>query len=217
MPLSQLNVGPVSSGDSTNPTARAGRLSETMISHTRSRFAEQASRGNIFSMTLTATTTGVAAGNIVAAAAAASTNFALFNPSNSGANYHLIKVGIGVISGTPGAGPMFHGIISTGIPTVATTGSIVNHYTGKAGGSSALGWATAAGTTLTGGGAPVTQRLANFTSTATAAASVGELNAIEIVDGDIVIAPGNGWVPMWGAAGTSLLNGYSVTWEEVPV
>ena len=217
MPFAQLQVGQVTSGEGTNPTARGGRLSETMISHTRSRYAEQASRGNIFSMVLTATTTGVAAGNIVGAAAAASTNFALFNPANSGVLYHLLKFGLGVISGTPGAGPMFHGIISTGIPTVATTGSIINHLTGKAGGSSALGWATAAGTTLTGGGAPVTTRIANFTSTATAAASVGELNAIEIIEGDIVIATGNGWVPLWGAAGTSLLNGYSVTWEEVPI
>ena len=217
MPLSQLQVGQVTASDNTNPTARGGRVGETMISHTRSRFAEQSAQGNIFSMVLTATTTGVAAGNIVAAAAAASTNFALFNPANSGANYHLIKFGMGVISGTPGAGPMFHGLISTGIPTVATTGSIINHKTGKAGGSSALGWATAAGTTLTGGGAPVTTRIAGFSSTATAQASVGELNAIELVEGDILIAPGNGWVPLWGAAGTSLLNGYSVTWEEVPV
>ena len=143
MPLSQLQVGQVSASDQSNPTARGGRVGETMISHTRSRFAEQSAQGNIFSMVLTATTTGVAAGNIVGAAAAASTNFALFNPANSGANYHLIKFGMGIISGTPGAGPMFHGLISTGIPTVSTTGSIINHKTGKAGGSSALGWATA--------------------------------------------------------------------------
>ena len=137
--------------------------------------------------------------------------------SNSGAFYHLLKVGIGIISGTPGAGPLFHGIISTGVPTVAVTGSVVNHLTGKAGGSSALGWATAAGTTLTGGGAPVTLRMMDFSSTATAAASTSELKAIEIIEGDIVIAPGNGWVPLWGAAGTALLNGYSVTWEEDPI
>lgn len=210
-------VGPATAGDGARTQPRLDRLTAVIVTELRARYAEQATRGNTFSMALAATTTGVAAGNIVAAAGAASTNFALFNPSTSGKVYALLKFGMGIISGTPGAGPMFHGIVTAGVPTVATTGTIIQHASGKAGGSSALGWATAAGTTLTGGGAPATLRIADFSSTATAQASPGAVKALEAVDGDIILAPGTGWVPLWGAAGTTLLNGYSVTWEEVPV
>ena len=33
------------------------------------------------------------------------------------------KFGLGVISGTPGAGPMIHNIITTGLPTIASVGA----------------------------------------------------------------------------------------------
>lgn len=168
----------------------------------------------VFTLTLAATTTGVAAGNIVAAAAAASTNFALFNPVGSGILLSLVQFGIGIISGTPGAGPVFHGLIQ-GIPTVAATGTIINRYAGGPG-SVAKSFATAAGTTLTGGGAPSTLAIANFSSTGTAQASPGEISAVERIDGAIIIPEGWGWVPLWGAAGTTLLNAYAVTWVEIP-
>jgi len=180
------------------------------------RYQEQTYRQNMFSLTLAATSTGVAAGNIVAAAAAASTNFALFNPASSGKLLVLQKFGMGIISGTPGAGPLFHGFISN-VPTATATGTIYNNYVTGASGSVARSYATAAGTTLTGGAAPSVLRIANFSSTNTAQASVGELNAIEIIDGDIIVPPGAGWLPLWGAAGTSLLNAYSISWEEIPV
>src|SRR4051794_5577090 len=129
----------------------------------------------MFSLALAATTTGVAAGNILAAAPAASTNFALFNPVGSGILLSLVQFGMGIISGTPGGGPLFHGLIQ-GVPTVAATGSILSRYAGGAG-SQAKSFATAAGTALTGGGAPSTLAVANFASTNTAQASVGEVNA----------------------------------------
>lgn len=213
--LAEGKVGPRVGSAGAQLEHRLDASGVLVVGDGHARYQEQTYRGNTFSMVLTATTTGVAAGNIVAAAAAASTNFALFNPVSSGKLLVLSKFGMGIISGTPGAGPMFHGFIR-GVPTVATTGTILNNYLSGSGGSIALGWATAAGTALTGGGAVTTLRIANFTSTATAAASVGELNAIEVIDGDIIIPPGVGWVPLWGAAGTTLLNGYSITWEEIP-
>lgn len=168
----------------------------------------------VFSLALAATTTGVAAGNIVGAAAAASTNFALFNPVGSGILLSLVQFGLGIISGTPGAGPVFHGSIQN-VPSVAATGTILNRYLGGPG-SVAKSYATAAGTTLTGGLAPSTLCIANFTSTGTAQATVGEINAVERLDGSIIIPEGWGWVPLWSAAGTALLNGYSIHWAEIP-
>lgn len=168
-----------------------------------------------FSLTLGATTTAVAAGNIVGAAAAASTQFALFNPSGSGRVLVLSKFIMGIISGTPGPGPLFHGIL-TGV-TLAASGTIVNLR--AVGGvlqssSVARGYASAGGAALTGGTAPTIIRAAGFSSTATAQASAGELNAIEDIEGDIIIPAGFGWVPLWSVAGTTLLNAYSITWKE---
>jgi hypothetical protein len=39
---------------------------------------------------------------------------------------------------------------------------------------------------------------------------------MEEVQGDIVIAPGTTWLPLW-MSDAALLHGYSVTWEEVPI
>jgi hypothetical protein len=37
------------------------------------------------------------------------------------------------------------------------------------------------------------------------------------LEGDIVIPPNSLWVPLWAAAGTSMLGGYSVTWKEIDI
>src|SRR5207253_4892035 len=65
-------------------------------------------------------------------------------------------------------------------------GTIRNNLLGAGGASVATPWALAAGSALTGGIAPVTHRAADFASTGTAQASVGELKAIEYIDGDLV-------------------------------
>jgi hypothetical protein len=179
-------------------------------------YQEPVYRGNVFSLTLAATTGGVAAGNIVSAAAAAATQFALFNPAASGKLLVLLRFRLGIISGTPGAGPVFHGYIPN-VPTATATGTILNNMLSSGASSVARSYATGTtGTTLTAGAAPVTHMLANFSSTATAQASPYLVTADDVLDGQLVVAQGAGWLPLWGAAGSSLLCGYSITWEEIP-
>lgn len=168
--------------------------------------------GKQFVLHLGATTTGVAAGNIVGASAAASTQFALANPVGSGVLLVLAKFCMGVISGTPGPGPIMHGYISN-VPTLAASGSPVNCRLGGPG-SQAKGYTSAAGAALTGGLAPSVLRAAAFGSTATAQASPGMIWCIEDIEGDIVIPEGYTWLPLWSVAGTSLLNAYSIIWKE---
>jgi hypothetical protein len=166
-----------------------------------------------FSMTLAATTTTIAAGNIVGAAAAASTQFALFNPLSSGVVLVLSKLLIGVISGTPAPGPVFHGLY-VGLPTLAPSGTIVSlRANGK--GSQAKGYASAGGAALTGSPSiPSIIRASAFSFTATVQAEVGGNVAFEDIEGDIIIPAGFGWVPLWSTAGSTLLNAYSITWKE---
>ena len=196
---------------------RQGRLGELIQSNLHGFYYEQASRGSVYSGMLAATTTGVAAGNISGAAAAASTQFALWNPLGSGVNIALLKVFIGIISGTPPGGPLFHNLLLNGNPQnqVGTNG--LNNLSQP--GSSPKGrlLASAAGAALTGGGplSPLRPMNSNFFAAAlTAGSNVN--GALELIDGDIVLAPGFGWVPCLAAAGTTLLNSYGVTWEEVP-
>lgn len=213
----ELQAGPRTQADGvTDGPLRIERQGGLVVTDAHSRYHVSAVRKQAFSLTLNTTSSTIAAGNIVAAAAAASTQFALWNPVNSGVNLSIQKVGIGVISGTAPAGPVFHGVFVDGNPTVASTGTARNHYVGGAS-PGAKFMASAAGAVLTGGTAPQLLRVADFTQTATAAASAQTLKAVEYVDGDIVLPPGTGWVPLWSGAGTTLLNAYSVSWEEIPV
>lgn len=211
----QGKVGPQSGANGSKFELRQNKTGALVGANAQGFYSEGAINNKIFSAVLTATTTGVAAGNIIGAAAAAATQFAITNPANSGFDLHLLKFGLGVISGTAGAGPVWHGLILTA-PSVASIGGVVRtNYGGNASGSVVIPQILAAGSALTGGSAPVTLRAANFASTGTAQASVGMLGAIEIIDGDIVIPPGVTWLPLHPAAGSSLLHGYSITWEEV--
>lgn len=214
-------VGPSTRADGiTDGPVRISRQGSAVVTDAHGRFYEGTARQQMFTLTLAATTTGVAAGNIQNAAAAASTQFALLNPINSGKNLVLMKFCMGVISGTPGAGPMFHGYIPniSSITAASPGGTIRSNILGGVGNTSAIPWSLAAGSALTGGQAPVTFRVADFSATNTAQAIAnGHVRAVELIDGDLIIPPGVGWLPLWGAAGTSLLNGYSITWEEVPV
>lgn len=181
-------------------------------------YFKQNYRKNMFSLTLSATTSGVAAGNIVGATAAASTQFALANPSTSTMNLVLTRFYMGVISGTPAAGPLFHGFCVTPPSIASIGGTIRSNFAGDTSlTSQATPHALAAGSALTGASAPIILRSSRFSTTATAQASVGMVNCLEDIEGDIIIPPGKMWLPLWSAAGTSLLNAYSVTWYEVGV
>lgn len=181
-------------------------------------YQEPTYRGNVFTMVLTATTTGIAAGNIVAAAASAVVQFALFNPASSGKLLVLLRFRLGIISGTPAAGPVFHGFY-TANTSVAGTATILSNQVGGGVASVAKGFSTAAstGTATTGAGAVNTHMLANFSTTATAQASPYLVSTEDLLDGSLIIPQNAGWAPLWAGAGTSLLSGYSLTWEEIPV
>lgn len=199
---------------------RISRQGGAVVTDAHGRYYEGCRTGQIFSLSLAATTTGVAAGNIVGAAAAASTQFALINPPTSKVNLVLIRFGMGVISGVPGAGPLFHGYVPfAGSITAASPGGTVrSNILGQVGNSQAIPWVSAGGSALTGGQAPVTHRLADFSATNTAQAIAnGHVRTIEEIAGEIVVPPGVAWLPLWSAAGTALLNSYSITWEEVPL
>jgi hypothetical protein len=221
--LLQGQVGPVRASDGSQTIVRQGRTSELIISAARSRYYETVSRGGTFALTCTGTATGVSAGNIVNAAAAAATQFALWNPVGSGVNLSLIEVCVSIVSATTmPAGPPFHGLIVGSVPTINSTVDSGREAKNSRAGSGAprakyVSTAAQSGTTLTGGSAPVTFRAMELSFSATGFTSAAGTYIDEHLDGEIVLPPGTGWLPLWASAGTSMLNAYNVVWEEIPI
>jgi len=221
--LLQGQVGSIVAADGTQPILRQGRTSELIVSYAHTRYNEAASTGSVYALNLPATTTGAGAGNLVNAAAAAATQFVLWNPVGSGVNLCLMECCITIISATTmPAGPPFHGLIVGSVPSIASTfdsGLAAKNARAGSGAPRAKYVATAAqaGTTLTGGSAPVTFRAMELSFSATGFASPASTYVDEHLDGEIVLPPGTGWLPLWANAGTSMLNAYSVVWEEIPI
>lgn len=226
--LLQGQVGQITATDSTQATLRTGRTGEFIGTQAHARYYEQTSRSNIFSLVQLASVGSIAAGNLLTNTysgtplANQATQFAIWNPIGSGVNLSFMRVTVGMVSATTlPAGPPFHGIFLYGNPTNSTTfdagrGAYNNFVNGKAPVARYINTATT-GTTITGGTAPAILRAMNTSFTATGFSAAAGTSMTEQVDGDIVIPPGYGWVPIWNGAGTSALPSYSVTWEEVPI
>jgi hypothetical protein len=224
--MNDLKVGPLGSAgsaDGTYVTQRASRVGNQLVANGQGWYAENATRGLISSMTLTAWTTNISAGNLLGATAAASTQFALWNPAGSGVNISLLKFSINITSGTTPISGIWHGVGSTA-PTIASAtaaapasyigsnNALVASYAGKA------GYLThATGSALTGASAPRATRLVGLNITAGTYANLAGVAFMDMVDGDIVLPPNTFWVPLWAAQGTTVLGGYSITWEEIPI
>ena len=211
-------VGQNFTSDGSSRDLRLSKSGALVTARAHSEFYETTSRGNIFSLALHVGTTAISAGNLINAAAAASTQFALWNPIGSGKNLNLLKFSVIVVSGTSPVTGIFHSGAVTA-PSIATSvvTPIQNNLIGAAANCVAKAATHATGVTLTGGSALLTIRSASMGFSAGTFAALGGYGTTEKIDGDIVVAPGTMWVPTWQAAGTNMLVGYSITWEEVPI
>jgi hypothetical protein len=208
-------VGSQNNADSTYPPIRQSRNGALICGQGQGKFFEQTIRGKVYHLVLTAWSTTIAAGNINAAAAAASTQFALWNPAGSGKVLSLLKFGVWPISGTAPVPPVFHSLSDTE-PTIAhSVVTPIQRGDGVTANGVAKALTSAAGSNLTGSTALKILRAADLCITAGTAANLAGLRFQENIEGDIIIKPGKCWVPTWIAAGTTFLGGYSVTWEEI--
>jgi hypothetical protein len=184
-------------------------------------FYEDALAGRLYSLMMSATTTNTSAGNILGAAAAASTQFALWNPAGTGFNLELLRFSLNISSGTSPISGLWHSVASpapTIAPALAATSYCGNHnplITGTQPG--VAGYLThVTGAALTGGGATRGLRLMGLNITAGTYASLGGTWFIDDCR-DIVLPPNSLWVPSWAAQGTTMIGGYSITWRQKPI
>lgn len=215
--LSLQRVGPTFGGSGTASPFRADVTGAQVVTDAHGHFGEAALRKQLYTAFLSQGTSTVAAGNIAAAAAGASTQFAVWNPQGSTVNLVLLKLKIQQYSGTPTAGGLTLSTFNAAAvaSTLATAGAVKNNsINGPVGQGLCL--ASAAGAALTGGLVLTTLMGLSLSSSATALASPAGVVYTELFDGEVVVPPGFGVVPTWAGAGTTYLVGYSLTWEETP-
>ena len=154
--------------------------------------------------------TGVAPGTAIGTTAA----FSLHNPLGSGVDINIRKVSMGYISGTLGAGTVWH-LVNLDPSAAAPTGTAITETPGKVTGAAGYGIAL---TTSTLAVAPRIIRPFAILDASLATSVVGPRQIVEDVDGEIIIPPGCTYsLHSTAAAGTSPLVAFGVTWEEVGV
>ena len=212
--LAGLIGPPTPSPDGGMATGRFGRNGDLINSILQPYYYEQTKRGNTFSLSLGATSTAIAAGQVVGAAAATSVQFAVWNPTNSGVDMVITKFMPGFISGTLPVAPIYHSVFNaSGVTSVQNTAPVPS-YGGVGRGSAMQGWTSAGGAPILGAGKAATLKLSAINFTAGTLGQLYPINVEELIDGDIIIPPGYGYQPMWASA-AALLGTYSLTWFEV--
>ncbi len=203
-----------------NAKIRLDHTGAQVVSQTGTgRFGEAALKGSIFHALSPGLTLDATSGNLLnstAANAVTATNTALVNPSTNTNHMVLLRVAVGVTSGTLPAGGLYHSI-GTGQTVATSLSGMAKGFNGLANGTRATGYffTKATGTTYTG--ASLAQATGVFAgSTSTAAANAFLVQCFDEIDGGIVLAPGDEYRPQFALVGTTVIYSVSYTWAEVP-
>ena len=228
--ITETQIGSQTLAYGARPVLRTDRSAAVVTTDAHARYQEAVLNGNVFGLSLLLATTSpyyIQAGNVVGTAANAITQFAVWNPVSSGVNLVLWQFNLGYISGTPTAGPTWHGLFNAQAvtnPTTIKTGiaTAYSAYAKNLGGfpnTPRASYVCVPDNTFTFAGnvAPYLISMANFSSTATSQSVSYPVQTTDLIDGKIVLPSGTGWVPLLpGPSGSSVLVGMSVIWEEIP-
>lgn len=184
------------------------------ITNSRARFAEATSRGRVFSVSTSVTGVTVTAAMVAPPAAAAVTFLSLYNPYNNTKDFEVLVVNFANISGTPGVGVWSY-CISTANTAALTASANLTVRAQRSGSSTAQCYSN---TALTGGLVHVVARVAPISQFGAAIASgTAGLVAQDILDGSLIVAPGQVLTLAAPATGTSHIAAASITWQEVAI
>jgi hypothetical protein len=192
--------------DGVEVAARMGRMSELLTAEFKGKYAEQCSRGNVFTANVSGVTVPVVANNLVSV-------FTLYNPPGSGINMELIDFVAPVVLATTvvdGIGLYYSSAALTAAGTFTTRGVEQCGLLGQVG--SARGRFYSA---FTHSGTPVLAKLLGGWAAVTDAGANGVEHSL---DGAIIIPPGIACsVAMTTAASTASGVALSLSWAELPV
>jgi hypothetical protein len=193
-----------------SPDHREGKTLETIVGFAHGKYFEAASRGTLINACEQGT--GVAPGTALGTTAF----FSLYNPVDSQKRLAIKKVSIGYISGTLGAGTLYHSVNNSPTQAAPSGGTLLANQCCDIGGAG-IGSVGAArvGSTVA---QPVAFRPLCLL-TAELASSANQIQKItDDVDGEIVLEPGTSYqLQAVAAAGSTPKLTVGVNWEEVPL
>jgi len=215
-------VGKLTQATGGNPLTSTPSGALRVADEGNGKYYQSALDGDIFTLTHHLTTTAIAAGHLVAAAAAANVQFIVWNPIGSGVNLSLLRFAVNITSGTTPISGLFHAIgavaptIASG--TLASEAVITSHKASQATYNGKAGYYThTSGAASTGAAAARVVQPVGLNMSAGTFQSLAGTMLVDKIDGAIVLPPNTFYVPQWSAAGTSMLVGYALTWKEVPI
>lgn len=201
--LTEGTVGPQVISDGVQANLRLGKGAEVITTELHGKYYEQNYRGNLFHAT-------VDTGGVALPVAGTSAGIALANPAGSGKNLSLVRVTLGIVSGTFVTGTIMHGV-NTNTVGAAVTGTAITAVAGLIGPNLS----------------PVGKffKTATLPATQTAlrpflvkyAAGAGFIVAMEDIDGSIILTPGTTWSLYVVGADTTPLEVIGVSWEEIAI
>lgn len=210
-----MAVGPQYTPDGVTPaTGRQAKTGDAVISQGHGKYYESSSRGVL------AFACDQGAGVATTTAISTTAILSLYNPIASKMRLAITKVSLAYLSGTLGAGPVYHcvnpAVSGTANPTAPTGGTLLTSYWTDIM-NPQLG--APVGVVRTGSTvvAPVVVRpfASLFASLATTA--VGPAVIIDDLDGEIVLEPGGTYqIQSKCAAGSTPLVTPGILWEEIP-
>lgn len=211
-----MAVGEQKGADGTTPTTgRQGKTGEAIVAGVRGKLYESSSRGRIWNACDQGS--GVAPGTALGTTALLS----LYNPLNSQFMLVVSRVALGYISGTLGAGTIYHCQnplkAGTAAPAVPTGGTGLTAY------PSAIGMQTQpiavgqvrVGSTVT---TPIALRPFCSLQASLASTAVAPWQILEDTEGEFIIMPGYCYqLQAVAAGGSTPLVSPGISWEEVPI
>ena len=201
-------VGPQKKSDGVITPIRTGMTGELVTGNAHGFYTEIASRGGIYMASTS--TSGVAPGT----ALNTTPPFALWNPPGSGVMINILRISIGYISGTLGAGSIMYAYVP-GQVAAPTSGTKLSPTNNKIGTNANCMAGAYQGSTMVA--TPTLLKPAFITGAfAGGANNIGSM--IDPIDGMISIPPGYAFVVQGVAgAGTSPLVQIAAEWEETPI
>lgn len=199
-------AGPQLLSDGAKALPRLEATGALVTQQLHGRWYESAKRGNVYHATTAKS--GVAPGTDTGATAA----FALYNPAGSGKDLVILRLTMGYISGTLGAGTVF-ACMNTNINAAAVTGTAITVVAGYASGQAGVGKPF---TTATLPATPTIMYPVFNLQASLATTAVAPYTMADLPDGSIVVPPGCTFsLEGVTASGSTPLVVFGCTWEEV--
>lgn len=210
-----MAVGPQLGADGTTPaTGRQGKTGEATVGQAHGKYYEPASRGVL------AFACDQGAGVATVTSISTTAILSLYNPINSNRRLSLKRVYLSYFSGTLGAGPIYHCVtpqVSGTAQTQPSGGTALTSYWCDINNLSLS--AAPVGLARTGSTVVAPIVFAPFCSVFAELASTanGQQQAVEDLDGCIVLEPGGSYqIQSICAAGSTPKVTCGVVWEEIP-